>query len=328
MKQALIALVAVAALAAVVSSLRASVPQQVDVPFVTPTGDFHVMISVGGGPPTRVVFDTGSTGLRILAPRVGPHVMRTATVLHYGYADGTLYDGVKAYAVIRIGPVATATSVPFQLVENVHCQSSKPTCKPGNHISTTLAAGRFGVMGVRMTGGVTGSPLAFLPAPLNAGFVVTRKTLYLGLPESAKRTFKTVKLLPSSPSLPNGVRAWNNNLGVTWRIDGHSVSSSPVETLFDTGTGNMLMGLPNGAVAPASLQNGRLRSGIAVEAAIPGVFDWKTTSGTHAGTNWVYVGQMKQRPYINTGWAGFDQFDVMYDPVDGLMGFRRPAATP
>lgn len=303
------------------------VPGQVEVPFITPTGDFRVNIRVGGGPLSRVVFDTGSTGLFVIAPNVGSNVTVTsATFPPHGYESGTIYNGYVAYGSIRIGNLRTSAMTPFGVITSISCEASKPKCPGASGIAGAQATGRFGVMGVRFSvdAPTIDSPLGYLPPPLNDGFVVTRPTLYLGLPASTRNKFKTIQLARASPAnIANGWPAWDNRIYLRWIVGGTLLTGQPIESLLDTGTSAVLMKVPGGTIPAGDIDSkGYLNSGISVHAGIPASFNYGFTSGTKIGVNGVSV-TATAAPSVNTGWSAFNALDVMYDPVNGLMGFRR-----
>jgi len=324
-----VVLVALAlAASAAIAPLRAQSPGQVEAPNVNsnPRGDIYVSVSVGGGPPVAVIFDTGSTGLRMYAPAVGPNIERTGTPVRYGYGSGSAYDGEKAFAVVKIGPVATARAVPFELVTDLHCYSKQPNC-PGK-IGVDAAARQWkikGVLGVALSGGNgIPSPLSALPAPFDGGFVISHRQVFLGLPDSVERTFKTLQLARLSPDLATGGAAWKTTLDVWWRVGGNAANGgTPIPTLFDTGNSEATIRVAAGDV-DATLMNGEhLKNGTAVEATIPGVLDWQFRSGSRPGVDQVRVAlPTRGLPHANPGWAAFDRYDVMYDARRGLIGFR------
>lgn len=291
------------------------------------SGDRGIMVSVGGSKPFRVLFDTGSTGLRVGAPMVGSNVRRTGIKRVYSYGSGTVFEGELAYAPVSVGPIPTTTSVPIMIVENEHCLASKPHC-PGNvGLSGQMARRRYGTMGVGFnTGNGIPSPLVYLPSPLNAGFVVAGDTLTIGLPASLKQTFKTVPLVQTSPGLANGDPAWDDKVNVTWRVNGQTISGSPIRTLFDTGGIGVGIGVPSGTIPSSWLTTAnRFRYGIPVEATIPGIFDLRVRSGARVGVNLFHVNPTPRTdPFVNIGWLGFHYLDVMFDQQDGELGFRRP----
>lgn len=102
-----------------------------------------------GGVPLRVLLDTGSTGLRVVADKVP----RTAVSVQgdappYGYGSGTRLHGKVARTDLRIGG-HLAADVPIQLVTSTTCAASKPNC-PASGGRKPLMFGRFldGVLGV------------------------------------------------------------------------------------------------------------------------------------------------------------------------------------
>src|SRR5690348_2075338 len=104
-----------------------------------------VTVSVGGGPPSEVLVDTGSSGLRFLQSEIGPDLMMTDTTISYPYASGNYVTGVLGYAPVSFPdastPVSTTDWIAIEVVTSVTCQPDKPDC-PG------WPTGQSGVMGV------------------------------------------------------------------------------------------------------------------------------------------------------------------------------------
>lgn len=72
-----------------------------------------VRVSVGGGAPTPVVLDTGSSGLRILSTALGPNVaavVGSAHTVHYGGGD---FDCVKVRAEVDLTGAPARTPSPI-----------------------------------------------------------------------------------------------------------------------------------------------------------------------------------------------------------------------
>jgi hypothetical protein len=66
-----------------------------------------ITVSVGGGPASEVLLDTGSTGLRFLASQIGPDVTVTNIPVTYGYSSGNLLTGYLGFAPVAF-PDASA----------------------------------------------------------------------------------------------------------------------------------------------------------------------------------------------------------------------------
>ena len=110
-----------------------------------------VEVQVGASNPVPVILDTGSSGLHIFATAVdttpGARVSVTSEKSNITYAGGHRFTGVVASAVITIGTQATATPVPFSLVNNASCIASKPTCAAAGGVAGFEA--KTGADGIR-----------------------------------------------------------------------------------------------------------------------------------------------------------------------------------
>ena len=65
------------------------------------------------------------------------------------YGDGTVFNGVLAYAPVTVAGVATPGPIAFHLVKSVTCDPSVPDC-PGRAGITAYLSGVSGIAGVGM----------------------------------------------------------------------------------------------------------------------------------------------------------------------------------
>jgi hypothetical protein len=151
----------------------ASAQQSVTIPLdPNPEGNGFsnfITVSVGGGPPSEVLLDTGSTGLRFLASHIGPDVTLTDIPVTYGYSSGNYLTGVLGFAPVSFpdasAPLSTAGPIAIQVVTSLTCKADTPDC-PG------WQATQSGVMGVAYDNDQIFNPLAQLPGDLGSGFIV------------------------------------------------------------------------------------------------------------------------------------------------------------
>ncbi|MBV8490312.1 MAG: hypothetical protein JO199_07270 [Candidatus Eremiobacteraeota bacterium] len=307
----------------------ASLPRaaQVRVPLAVRKGSYRIDIAVGGGPRRTVVFDTGSTGLHFLSLDVGKNVRVTKDhFTPYGYESGTIYKGYIAYGDIDLGNGVVIKNARFGYITSVSCEKTIPWCPGASGISGAQAKGAYGVLGVRLNGGqqIT-SPLNYLAAPLNGGFAVTQHALYLGLPAAFRKTFHPVRLMKEPYVNVDGMQAWSTVVNVRWSVDGALLTGRPMGTDFDTGTTIVKFHGPDSMLPPGDVgKGGNLVRGHTVEASVPGAFDYSFVSGGIPGRNYVGV-ILPASPFANSGLNGFEHLDIMFDPVNGLMGFRPPS---
>jgi len=131
-----------------------------------------VEVRVGRSRQVPVLLDTGSVGLHIFAPAVstsaGSGVRVSQTAQSITSSGGTVYRGLEAYAVITVGSRATASIIPFALVEQASYTASKPDCPTAKGMSEEIGAGEYGILGIGLTKAKTGltSPLLAMPGAL------------------------------------------------------------------------------------------------------------------------------------------------------------------
>src|SRR4029077_608576 len=131
--------------------------------------DNYVTVSVGGGPASQVLVDTGSTGLRVLQSDIGPDVVLTGMTETYGYSSGNFITGVLGFAPVSFpdasSPLSTTGPIAIQVVTSITCDARNPDCQG-------WPTGQAGVMGVAYDNDQIFNPLAQLPGNLGSGFIV------------------------------------------------------------------------------------------------------------------------------------------------------------
>ena len=146
-----VSLLAVAMLAGSAATVRGADQAPVVIPLHVDRGSFNenrLGIDVTLGSKTqRVLFDTGSTGLRILASALpAGSFRRTGPEAKYEYGSGTLLLGGEAVASMTIGPVHG--SVPLQVVDKVDCSSEIPNCPDQDQFQLEMFGGVYsGILG-------------------------------------------------------------------------------------------------------------------------------------------------------------------------------------
>ena len=285
-----------------------------------------VTVSVGGGPAGNVLFDTGSTGLRILASAIGPNVRLTNIPSHYSYTSGNVLDGVVGYAKVSFPganpAVETPKEIAIQVVQRLHCAKEHPHC-PG------WKNGQVGVMGTAYTGVTVFNPLAQLGAPLSNGFIVATDDLArpglkphvtVGLTKANSAGFAFAPFASDNGGQqPAGLKAWNTKSVHTC----FTVDNSPqgcYVTVFDTGAGVGSFQLPDRA--PHGMV--RVGSTVTTEVAQAGM-KLSVKAGKSVWTNrYQYEPPHGGVLGFNSGAMAFRHMEIAYDAEGGRIGFRNP----
>jgi len=146
-------------------------------------GDDRLGIDVTiGGTTVRVLFDTGSAGLRILATAVPANaVRRTGRAAAGSFANGLILRGGEATATLAIGAVRSAGEQPIELVDGYSCGFLSPFCPSIGGGAPEMFGGLFpGILGVRNRVPVDGVCCAN-PMPGLANAVGERFTVHANL---------------------------------------------------------------------------------------------------------------------------------------------------
>ncbi|MEI6622273.1 MAG: DUF3443 family protein [Actinomycetes bacterium] len=286
-----------------------------------------VKVAVGNSAPVPVLLDTGSVGLRVFSQRLpnlsAAGVSVTGTPVVETYEDGSVFNGHCATATVKIGDAATATEVPFQLVDSVTCASFRPNCpKP------ELANGTAGIMGIGLYPKDVPNPLEYLAGSLAGSWSVhlssATGSLNLGAADPAN---SAASFNLTSQGSVGPVPAWDGHtLNVCWSVK----SAAPVcdSTLFDSGAVDMNWWDP---VLAQSVGVTATPAGTPIPAGLPVTLStssgaspfWSFTTGTQPGVNQVFA-QVNPFPGPNstlasTGMAIYRQFTVTYNLSNGTI---------
>jgi Protein of unknown function (DUF3443) len=287
-----------------------------------------VEVRVGNSKPVPVLLDTGSTGLQIYAPvvKTGPGGGVTVTSKRDAitYAGGHRFVGVVARAVIRIGGQATATKVPFGLVEQASCIPSKPTCDAAGGVSRPMKDGAYGILGIGLNKNRQGlfSPVLGMPGRLGQTWSLHLKgksgALVLGarMP-SGRRVAATVQLLNKGVS--GGHLAWADSR--VRLCDTVGAIGACVPGLFDSGTFTVqLWGSPLNT-APSIPGTNRVVTGTSVAVSVPGATRpfWSYRAGVTKSKDVLTVERGRSAPFVNYGVQAFYDFTITYDEAHGKL---------
>jgi outer membrane autotransporter protein len=284
--------------------------------------DNFITVSVGGGPASEVLLDTGSTGLRFLASQIGPDVTVTNIPVTYGYSSGNYLTGYLGYAPVAFpdagAPLSTPGPIAIQVVESVTCKADTPDC-PG------WEATQSGVMGVAYDNEQIFNPLAQLAGNLGSGFIIVDNDLtnpslspevVVGLTPSNMQGFVFAPLgTTTGGSQPAGLNVWNTK-GIYTCFAVNSGSQGCFDSVFDTGASL------GSFVTPDSPQFGPVAAGSTVTMTVPDAISLSTVAGDEPWTNqYVYEPAHGGTPGYNTGALVYRYYAVLFDAWTGQIGF-------
>jgi hypothetical protein len=223
-----------------------SVPNDHGVPLAT--------IQIGRDKPVRVILDTGSTGLRVLASAVptgrGTGVRLGAGVQRLSFGGQTLAGRVDR-ATVTIGGVRTRSPIPLQVITKDHCD--QPQCPL---IRDYHAAGILGIGLPKWSDGLPSNPLLSLPAPYDATWSVAMHragaaatgTLVLGA--SMPSTGVTIGLR-RFPGGPNRFSGWDDRPRLCMMVLGKYVlrNNDCGPTVLDTGASGFSLNVPHNGLS-------------------------------------------------------------------------------
>lgn len=313
-----------------------SVPLQV-IPVSKNNYKVGITISVAGGPPTQLTFDTGGSGLHIFKSQVGStNITYTNQHIKSAFASGLVYEGTIAMAPVTIGSVTTAP-IPVLVIEKAYCLQDKPNCGAGSDPNnpSPIMGQFYGELGASMLPETHGNnpaqtlytPFRALPDNYGTGYIIQNLSpngtgsLILGLTPQNSAGFNQVQLPKSNLQYPDGTTAYNDKgLNVNYTIDN---MNQVMRTAFDTG-GDIVVNFFTGGTLGYPARQNHITPNNNFNAYLANGFNWQFTTSNHPGRNFIKIEpQLKGKggPYVNTGISFFFDYDVMYNFKDGKLGF-------
>ena len=278
-----------------------------------------INISVAGGPTVPVLFDTGSTGLRIFADKVGNNGLRDlGTPTSSSFTSGNHFEGTVASAPMIVAGAPTAGPVEFHKITSASCTRRHPDCAAaGGEAAYIRRSQVVGVFGAGLRTGSVFSPLQQLEGSALKSFGVSLAgdAGSVTLNPAVKDQLATFHIPSAEPAThPNGAPAWlDQQVNACWKV--RTGERTCVPTVFDTGAtatsvDPSLPGVSGSKAAPLSLAQGETGAPVWTTA---GSSDTPVTVHEHSGDG-----------LVNTGVAVFQKFDVIYDLTSGTVGLRIP----
>ncbi|WP_427162225.1 glycoside hydrolase family 10 protein [Aliinostoc sp. HNIBRCY26] len=289
---------------------------------------YFLEVAVANGRPRRVLLDTGSSGLRVPREFLGNAPMQqTGQKVREVLSDGTVLEGDLVYANVQFGLISTEEPVPVQIVTSRQCIPQKPNCSAKG--STSFS----GIIGVNYAErALPYNPLRKLPGNLSNGFIVmgnrgdNNSNLILGLTEKNRAGFKIAALSPQPAISGIPGNRWDARLsGVCLAIANSAIKNTcNARMVVDSGMNSSYVDFKSAALM-GKLKQGRLAAQNTVKLSIPRVLDYSIAPGSRNGFNvWsVNLAQQLDQPMVvNSGIALFDRYNVLFDAVNGRVGFR------
>jgi hypothetical protein len=287
-----------------------------------------------GATTVDTVFDTGSSGLRILPGALAPSdiVANTMMQVTETYASGVQFVGHAALAQVSFGAAKTPKPIPVMIIDVVQCAAGHPNCNAAGFTADTYQikpdASGHGYRAIIGTGmhcfrGSAGicNPIVQLaghPAfavRIPGGYGASSGTVEIGptLP-SAMKTLQLPALTGGAP-LADGSPSWNDWALPICVADKTSGAQWCSPGLFDTGAGPTLVYLVTATSAHP------LPAGDEVTVTATGLGSYAFTVGSPArpGLDEVTITSANDSS-INVGTGIFYRDDVYFDQAQGLIG--------
>ncbi|NJO19471.1 MAG: peptidoglycan-binding protein [Spirulinaceae cyanobacterium RM2_2_10] len=288
-----------------------------------PSGPMRLSLPVTLGEQTLALqIDTGSTGLRVwedVLNRDRAQLQPLNEQEVYRDREGNVWTGYLALATVRIGDLATTAPLEVHVVQQVTCAPGAIACE-----AELKAAGLAGNLGIAPTQDEASlpNPLALLPAPWNAGYVLSAGDqpqapgqLTLGLPTRRQSDFTT---LPSFPAPELTYQLSEPNLGETLQF------TSP--TQLDTTSSDLVLQVPADWLANSQPQ--AVNGGAELEVDLPAAIADFRVQSAQLPSPYRIILTPETAAGSRLGLPFFWHYEVTVELATGRIGLRdRPPAT-
>ncbi|MGD3108947.1 DUF3443 family protein [Streptomyces sp. YGL11-2] len=327
--------------AAASSASPASTPRAagtVPLTATTPGPDGRLIADVSiGGKTLKVLVDTGSTGLRVVADKVPSSAVQKIGPKPAGggsFGSGTQTTGDLAKAVVHLGSYQTSGPIPIELVTGSTCAQNHPNCPAANGKKPEMFGGQYdGILGIGVQSAGQGlvNPLWRLQGGIGRTFAIHydpagKSSLLLGVPaagytEVKLQTERSRANKPSSTGTPPSKGSdvpppWNPRIPACFTLATLPGGKTCEPTMFDTGTPTLKIEtsdtpagqVPANTTVGLSTARGRwshtYTTGPSLQAHLAG-------SAASAGAGSAFAGL-----------PAYASVDVRYDLATGTIGFH------
>jgi len=304
---------------------------------------FGVSVQVGG-PTVSAMLDTGSNGLRILSRALADASIEIADagidagdgVVTANYNGGMSLQGYQAFAFVTLGSMTTEHPISIMVVTDVCYPGNSGTeCASGDSADASIY-GFDSIMGIDLRSDRYDirSPIAALPgAPAytihtdtDGGTFPDAGMLTVGLSTGEFANFEYAYQLPIYADVEGGAPEWNDTTIPMCLRDLTSTQSWCQGAFLDTGD-------PAPYVETTGLTSSYyLPWGDTAQLIIEGkdgcIFDEYTFNVGGPSTDQVEIrlvdpSKLSVGPYINPSNTVFFRYDVLYDPLRGIVALKR-----
>lgn len=280
-----------------------------------------IFVQVGSGSATEALLDTGSVGLRVLRSALTPGTYTdTGVAISAGFAAGST-TGTVGMAIVKVGSMATAVAIPFEIIDQVSCGGS--VCPfPNDSFFGSGTKGQFvALIGTSLKGDTLPNPLTQmgshlwtvkLPLPTD----VAPGQLTLNLDNAVSNGFTLFQL--ARQTTPNGLWA-DNQIPSCLYLNGNQHSCKGAS--IDTGGFNVRDIL----IAGASNSQGQAVTGVQSDIEFTNqsgaVVRVDFTVGSGQGTKIFLATDQTQVRNLNTGPLPLWTYTMLFDSDNGRIGF-------
>lgn len=281
-----------------------------------------ITVTVGGGNPAPLAFDTGSSGLRVQEAMIGPNVRKTDRRITGQYPDGTVVEGYLAYAVIGFpggsGPATTQQEVPIEVITKVSCGAFSASC-------SGIPVGTVGYFGADYRGqDELPNPFQALPGNLSSGYVIdvtdsTNPFVAVGLTRGNAGEFDFQSIPPGGQSTAGGYRTWaTGGLEACYRLDTMGPACQPV--LFSSGAMGIAFALPGYDPQYFTDPAGNVAPGNTVQMQIGSIISLDLEANGDLRDQDLVV--VPRAPTSVAGQPFFQHYAIAFDAREGRIGFQ------
>jgi len=316
---------------------------------------YGIWVGLGGSTtPQLFEFDTGGEGFYAAygatnAPWWGTNSTTTSTPFYQSYGSGNTYTGYEATttvslfssgaagstALITSGSVSVGQATQIGNGSDIYWDSSSPSDVPPVQ---GYFYGDFGLSLKASTNSISNifTQLNYDTNSVVAGFIVKAApfgttngaSVQVGILPSQTNNFAIKLPMQGSTNTGGTYPVYSAELiNVALALTATNGIYSTNSIAINLDTGNPTPGFHSDDIPAELMTDGAINPGVLLQLLLGNTSFFDLTAGDYYGSNFIYVESKGANPYLNVGAPFFQQYEVMFDFQNGVIGLN-PLAVP
>lgn len=316
---------------------------------------YGIWVGLGGSDtPQLFEFDTGGEGFYAAygatnAPWWGTNSTTTSTPFYQSYGSGNTYTGYEANttvslygsgtagstALITSGSVSVGQATQIGNGSDIYWDSSSPS-----NVAPVQGYfyGDFGLSLKASENSISNifTQLNYDTNSIVAGFIVKAApfgttngaSVQVGILPSQTNNFAIKLNMQGGTNIGGTYQVYSAELiNVGLALTGTNGTYSTNSIAINLDTGNPTPGFHSDDIPAELMTDGAIDPGVLLQLLLGNTSFFDLTAGDYYGSNFIYVESKNTNPYLNVGAQFFQQYEVMFDFQNGVIGLN-PLAVP